>query len=98
MRPGKPLTFAEISAQVKDSECSKTILAFGLPGNPVSCIIGFNLFVIPAIRQLSGWSNPQLQRLLSAHLLLFCFLWFISFCFALDCSLLEYVIFDNSFL
>nr|CAD1839151.1 unnamed protein product [Ananas comosus var. bracteatus] len=62
MRPGKPLTFAEISAQVKDSERSKTILAFGLPGNPVSCIIGFNIFVIPAIRQLSGWSNPQLQR------------------------------------
>lgn len=79
MRPGKPLTFAEISAQVKDSERSKTILAFGLPGNPVSCIIGFNILVIPAIRQLSGWSNPQLQRLLSAHLWLFSFLWFIRF-------------------
>lgn len=56
MKPGKPLTFAELN------KGSKRILAFGLPGNPVSCMVGFDLFVIPAMRLLSGWSNPQLPR------------------------------------
>ncbi|KAJ4807738.1 hypothetical protein LUZ62_020304 [Rhynchospora pubera] len=58
MKPGKPLTFSEVSGK----ERSKRILAFGLPGNPVSCMVCFDLFVIPAIRLLSGWSNPQLPR------------------------------------
>ncbi|KAF3336319.1 molybdopterin biosynthesis protein CNX1 isoform X1 [Carex littledalei] len=35
MKPGKPLTFAEI----KGKEGSKKILTFGLPGNPVSCMV-----------------------------------------------------------
>jgi gephyrin len=58
MKPGKPLTFAEINGK----EGSKRILTFGLPGNPVSCMVCFDLFVIPAIRLLSGWLNPQLPR------------------------------------
>ncbi|XP_073003333.1 molybdopterin biosynthesis protein CNX1 [Typha latifolia] len=62
MKPGKPLTFAQITPKAKETQCSKTVLAFGLPGNPVSCMVGFNLFVIPTIRHLSAWSNPQLQR------------------------------------
>ncbi|KQJ85115.1 hypothetical protein BRADI_5g24930v3 [Brachypodium distachyon] len=61
MKPGKPLTFAEISTD-DTARSSKTALAFGLPGNPVSCMVCFNLFVVPAIRLLSGWSNPHLQR------------------------------------
>ncbi|CAL5029510.1 unnamed protein product [Urochloa decumbens] len=61
MKPGKPLTFAEIVTQ-DTTKPSKTVLAFGLPGNPVSCMVCFNLFVVPAIRLLSGWSNPHLQR------------------------------------
>ncbi|KAL5214681.1 hypothetical protein ABZP36_003833 [Zizania latifolia] len=61
MKPGKPLTFAEIDRK-DTSKPSKTVLAFGLPGNPVSCVVCFNLFVVPAIRSLSGWSNPHLPR------------------------------------
>ncbi|XP_047066434.1 molybdopterin biosynthesis protein CNX1-like [Lolium rigidum] len=61
MKPGKPLTFAEITSN-DTSKPSKTALAFGLPGNPVSCMVCFNLFVVPAIRLVSGWSNPHLQR------------------------------------
>ncbi|XP_071723301.1 molybdopterin biosynthesis protein CNX1-like [Rutidosis leptorrhynchoides] len=57
MKPGKPLTFAEIVVKP-----GKKILAFGLPGNPVSCLVCFHLFVVPAVRNLSGWSNPQLLR------------------------------------
>ncbi|CAI9774549.1 unnamed protein product [Fraxinus pennsylvanica] len=59
MKPGKPLTFAEI---VPGSTENKKVLAFGLPGNPVSCLVGFHLFVVPAIRHLSGWTNPRLPR------------------------------------
>lgn len=62
MKPGKPLTFAEITANTAESETSNRILAFGLPGNPVSCIVCFNLFVVPAIRYLAGWANPDLLR------------------------------------
>lgn len=57
MKPGKPLTFAEIT-----TEKTKKVVAFGLPGNPVSCLVCFNLFVIPSIRKLSGWKNPHLPR------------------------------------
>lgn len=57
MKPGKPLTFAEIT-----TEKMKKVVAFGLPGNPVSCLVCFNLFVIPSIRNLSGWANPHLPR------------------------------------
>lgn len=60
MKPGKPLTFAEITSQ--SGEKVKKILAFGLPGNPVSCLVCFNLFVIPSIRNLSGWTKPHLPR------------------------------------
>ncbi|XP_074556443.1 molybdopterin biosynthesis protein CNX1 isoform X1 [Curcuma longa] len=62
MKPGKPLTFARIIADSKQNKLSKPILAFGFPGNPVSCIVCFNVFAVPAIRKLFGWSNPQLQR------------------------------------
>ncbi|PWA44148.1 molybdopterin biosynthesis CNX1 protein / molybdenum cofactor biosynthesis enzyme CN [Artemisia annua] len=60
MKPGKPLTFAEITSQ--SGEKVKRILALGLPGNPVSCLVCFNLFVIPSIRNLSGWTKPHLPR------------------------------------
>ncbi|CAL0317576.1 unnamed protein product [Lupinus luteus] len=58
LKPGKPLTFAEIDSQSTKSK----ILAFGLPGNPVSSLVCFNLFVVPAIRHLSGWTNPHHLR------------------------------------
>uniref|UniRef100_A0A1D1YDI4 Molybdopterin biosynthesis protein CNX1 n=1 Tax=Anthurium amnicola TaxID=1678845 RepID=A0A1D1YDI4_9ARAE len=62
MKPGKPLTFAEIPVEMTEDKVSKKVLAFGLPGNPVSCLVGFHLFVVPAIRCLSGWLHPKLQR------------------------------------
>ena len=48
MRPGKPLSFA-----VRDRT-----LAFGLPGNPVSSLVGALLFVVPALRALQGAADP----------------------------------------
>ncbi|XP_076941592.1 molybdopterin biosynthesis protein CNX1-like [Bidens hawaiensis] len=60
MKPGKPLTFAELTTQ--SGEKMKKVLAFGLPGNPVSCLVCFNVFVIPSIHNLSGWNKPHLPR------------------------------------
>ena len=44
VKPGRPLSFGKIG----DS------LFFGLPGNPVSVMVTFRVFVEPAIRQLAG--------------------------------------------
>lgn len=48
MKPGKPLTFGQLG---------KTVF-FGLPGNPVSVMATFLLFVRPAILRLRGESIP----------------------------------------
>jgi len=57
MKPGKPLTFATVP-----SENESNTLVFGLPGNPVSSLVTFYLMVVPAIRRLAGWPDPQLRR------------------------------------
>ena len=44
MRPGKPLTFGTIGDRP----------IFGLPGNPVSAMVTFELFVRPALRKMAG--------------------------------------------
>jgi molybdopterin molybdotransferase len=44
MKPGKPVFFG-----TRDGK-----LVFGLPGNPVSAMVCFELFVRPAIRRLAG--------------------------------------------
>ncbi len=48
VRPGKPVAFG-----VRDRT-----LVFGLPGNPVSSLVGFELFVRPALLALQGASDP----------------------------------------
>jgi gephyrin len=52
MKPGKPTTFATISATD-----NRSVLFFGLPGNPVSCLVTKALFVDPALRRLQGISS-----------------------------------------
>src|SRR5215207_1024665 len=44
MRPGKPVAFGEY----------RDIPFIGLPGNPVSAFVGFEVFVRPALGRLSG--------------------------------------------
>ncbi|MCC7476696.1 MAG: molybdopterin molybdotransferase MoeA [Pirellulales bacterium] len=48
LRPGKPLWFG-----VKRS-AKRSALVFGLPGNPVSSLVCFELFVRPALAALAG--------------------------------------------
>lgn len=56
MKPGKPVTFA-----TADVEGGRR-LVFGLPGNPVSSLVTFYLFVVPALRKMAGWSEPGLRQ------------------------------------
>jgi molybdopterin molybdotransferase len=67
MRPGKPLWFGVTS------RADQTTLVFGLPGNPVSGLVCFLLFVSPVIASLSGrpamaeWPPAQMARLKQDH-------------------------------
>ncbi|MFT3895929.1 MAG: molybdopterin molybdotransferase MoeA [Anaerolineales bacterium] len=51
MRPGKPLAFGEY----------RDIPFIGLPGNPVSAFVGFEVFVRPALGRLGGLLNGTIQ-------------------------------------
>ena len=61
MRPGKPLAFGKF----------KGIPFIGLPGNPVSAFVGFEVFVRPALERLSGLetlSRPRVRVRLAESL------------------------------
>lgn len=53
VRPGKPFAFGRIG--------SRHVPTFGLPGNPVSTRVSFELFVRPALRVLGG--HREIERL-----------------------------------
>lgn len=57
MKPGKPTTFATTAISGKKK------LIFALPGNPVSAMVTFSLFVLPALRKLAGFQHPQLTKI-----------------------------------
>jgi molybdopterin molybdotransferase len=48
IKPGKPISFGTRG----------DTLVFGLPGNPVSALVGCELFVKPALRALQGLADP----------------------------------------
>jgi molybdopterin molybdotransferase len=58
MKPGKPVVFA-----TRDRK-----LYFGLPGNPVSCMVSFLLFVAPALRKAMGQTVDFLPPSVSVRL------------------------------
>ena len=49
IQPGKPLAFGHAIAPD-----GRRVLLFGLPGNPVSSFVTFEVFVRPVIRRLAG--------------------------------------------
>jgi molybdenum cofactor synthesis domain-containing protein len=56
MKPGKPVVLSTLRGR----------LVFGLPGNPVSCMVSFQLFVAPAIRKAMGQTSgilPPIVRM-----------------------------------
>ena len=61
MRPGQPLAFGRLSGKP----------LFGLPGNPVSCMISFEQFVRPSLLKMAGFSRifrPTLRAVLKEDL------------------------------
>jgi molybdopterin molybdotransferase len=53
MKPGKPVSFARHGA----------VPVLGLPGNPVSAWVTFELFVRPGLRRMLGEPRPQRPRI-----------------------------------
>jgi molybdopterin molybdotransferase len=52
MKPGKPVLFGTRGAGRRRQ------VVFGLPGNPVSVLVGATEFLLPYLRARSGWPNP----------------------------------------
>ena len=65
VQPGKPFAFGT----VERGDGGRTLL-FGLPGNPVSTFVTFELFVRPAIRRLGGVPEDRLVRATDRAILL----------------------------
>ncbi|MEZ4770512.1 MAG: molybdopterin molybdotransferase MoeA [Caldilineales bacterium] len=66
MKPGKPLTFATLPVRDAAGEVTADLPArpvFALPGNPVSSLVTFQLFVRPAIRRMLGYQHTGLPQL-----------------------------------
>jgi len=53
MRPGKPITFGSLDGRP----------VFGLPGNPVSAMVTFELFVRPTLRAMAGHRHLHRSRI-----------------------------------
>jgi molybdopterin molybdotransferase len=63
VQPGKPLAFGRAVA-----EDGREVLLFGLPGNPVSSFVTFEIFVRPVLRALAGDRAPTARSVLRARL------------------------------
>ena len=55
IRPAKPFAFGLLRASD-----GRDVPVFGLPGNPVSSLVSFELFARPALRQMMG--HPSIER------------------------------------
>ena len=58
MKPGKPLAFGRIGG----------VPLLGLPGNPVSAMVSFELFARPAVLKMQGltaWQRPMIEATLA---------------------------------
>ncbi|HEV2722673.1 MAG TPA: gephyrin-like molybdotransferase Glp [Thermoanaerobaculia bacterium] len=58
MKPGKPVVLSRLRER----------LYFGLPGNPVSCMVSFLLFVAPSIRKAMGQQRAILPPVANVRL------------------------------
>jgi molybdopterin molybdotransferase len=61
VQPGKPLAFGRATGP-------RPVLLFGLPGNPVSSFVTFELFVRPVLRRLAGYDDVIGRPVVRAHL------------------------------
>ena len=59
MKPGKPVVLSRVRERVY----------FGLPGNPVSCMVSFLLFIAPALRKATGQKSGILPPTVKTRLM-----------------------------
>jgi len=59
MKPGKPVVFSRLRGKIY----------FGLPGNPVSCMVSFLLFIAPALRKAMGQKRAILPPTVTTRLM-----------------------------
>ncbi|HMC23351.1 MAG TPA: gephyrin-like molybdotransferase Glp [Thermoanaerobaculia bacterium] len=59
MKPGKPVVLSRLRSR----------LYFGLPGNPVSCMVSFLLFIAPALRKAMGQKRAVLPPAVTTRLM-----------------------------
>jgi molybdopterin molybdotransferase len=64
VQPGRPLAFGRAPATWREGD----VLLFGLPGNPVSSLVTFELFVRPVLRRLSGYDDVVGRQVVRATL------------------------------
>jgi molybdopterin molybdotransferase len=66
MKPGKPIAFGQIKG------VDKSVPHLGLPGNPVSSMVAFEMFARPAILKMMGKRNltkPTIEAILEDRIL-----------------------------
>jgi len=68
VQPGKPFAFGRARNPGGGARGALPVLLFGLPGNPVSSFVTFELFVRPVIRRLVG--HARLHRAVDRAVLL----------------------------
>lgn len=54
IRPAKPLAFGVVATR----DGVRRVPVFGLPGNPVSSLVSYELFARPALRMMAGHADP----------------------------------------
>ena len=59
MKPGKPVVLSRLRGR----------LYFGLPGNPVSCMVSFLLFIAPALRKAMGQKENLIPPIVQTRVL-----------------------------
>ena len=65
VQPGKPLAYGIAPGRGRDG---RDLILVGLPGNPVSSFVTFELFVRPVLRALAGDRTPTARRTVRARL------------------------------
>ena len=66
MRPGNPVTFGRIKGR-SNAGVAKEIVHLGLPGNPVSAMVTFEVFARPAMLKMMGRENlakPMIEAII----------------------------------
>lgn len=59
MKPGKPTTLVTLPGPTPEAPPK---LVFALPGNPVSALVCFYVFVLPGLRKMAGHKRVQLPK------------------------------------